>query len=131
MSQKALNEDEMRRLKELNAKIDSLREQLKSAELEKSKLMNKLYKTEHEVIDSLPGYIQNGLRKLGITTDSELNRYINGEFTTEDFKGTGDMYFAYVYLNRANTRKKRLMLFRGVGEKTAEDAIKIIKEKGM
>ena len=131
MSQKVLNEDEMRRLKELNAKIDSLREQLKSAKLEKSRLMDKIYNSEHEVIDAMPGYLQNGLRKLGITTDSKLNRYINGEFTTEDFKENGDMYFAYVYLNRANTIKKRLMIFRGVGEKTAEDAIKIIEEKGM
>ena len=129
MSNSVLNEDEMRRLKELNAKIDSLREQLKSEELKRSKLMEKFYNSEHEVIDALPGYLQNGLRILKITTDYELIRYLDGGFELEDFKAS--RINEYYYLYRAKTRKERLMLFRGVGEKTATEALKIIEEKGL
>ena len=131
MSKQILNENEMRRLKELNAKIDSLREQLEEAKLEKTRLMEKMYNSEHEVIDALPGNIQRGLRVLQITTDLQLNHYIDGEFNSEDFKDCGDNLLAYRYLKIAKTRKERLMLFRGIGEKTAEEAVRIIEEKGM
>ena len=129
MSNQVLKEDEMRQLKELNVKIDSLRERLKEAELEKTKLMEKIYNSEHEVIDAMPGYIINGLRRLQITTDFQFNRYIDGEFKYEDF--VAPIINEYYYVLRAKTRKERLMLFRRVGEKTAEEALKIIEEKGM
>ena len=120
--------DAMRQLNELNAKIDNLREQLKEAELEKSKLMGEMYNSNHEVIDAMPGYLQNNLRRLEITTDSEFNRYLDGEFKEQDFK---DCLLAYKYMKIAKTRKERLMCFRGVGEKSAEEALRIIEEKGM
>lgn len=128
MSQNILNQDEMRRLKEINSKIESLREQLKEAELEKSKLMDEIYNSNHEVIDAMPGYIPNSLRRLRITTDFEFNRYIDGEFTEKDFNI--HLIDEYSYFKRAKTRKERLMLFRGIGEKTAEEAVRIMEEKG-
>lgn len=123
--------DAMSKLNEINSRIESLREQLEEAELEKSRLMDEIYNSKHEVIDSLPGSIFRGLNGMQITTDFQLNRYIDGGFKEEDFKGCGDMYMAYKYLNIAKTRKERLMCFRGVGEKTAEEAVRIIEEKGM
>lgn len=123
--------DEKSQLKELNSEIDSLRAQLEKAELRKKKLMEKIYNSEHGVLDALPGCIQRGLNALQITTDFQLNRYIDGGFKDEEFKGCGDMYMAYKYLNTAKTRKERLMCLRGVGEKSAKEALKIIEEKGM
>lgn len=130
MSQKNLNEDQRRQLKEFNSKIDSLREQLEKVELEKSKLMEKIYNSEHEVIDAMPGYLKNDLRRLKITTDSEFNRYLDGEFKEEDFKVAREMLLEYRYF-MTKTRKERLMLFRCVGEKTADKALKIIEQKGL
>lgn len=121
--------DEMSQLNQLNSEIDSLRAQLEKAELRKKKLMEKIHNSEHAVIDAMPGYIQNNLRRLCITTDFQLNRFIDGEFTEKDFKV--HLIDDYSYFKRAKTRKERLMLFRGVGEKTAEEAVRIIEEKGM
>lgn len=110
-------------IKERQKRLREIEDQIKKLNAERKELLA----GSSELISKLPSRARNELKLIGIETDYELIIFLEGNLPIIKGRSTSAHLLFY---EKAKNPLERLMSFRGIGIKTAEQTMQIVKQNG-